>query len=352
MGIMKHSEILVFEKIYQGALVALILCAFLGVTGCHSKGTNSTTTTLTSQTTPTTTSDLDRDGITDAVEDELMRKFAPVVRFHKDEQYLPANVGWYLQRVRMRFEVQLGFDHQLLDKGEVNITNLISQRDHNQASGLSAKPTDFFLEQTDAGGGDELDSYREETREGTGASGWTCYAHVRPVSISTYDIQYIFFYAYNGDLLPTPAESAHEADFEHITVRVSADLKTIEKIYYAAHDDEGKWYYLSNGTGTDDGYTLTADGRPVVYSAVDSHASYPRAGQFDRGLSLPADETGEGGPVWDCINNVVNAGEKEYPRAGMEWIQYSGRWGEIGEVGFTSGPYGPAYQGWWIIDPE
>jgi hypothetical protein len=294
---------------------------------------------------PTTTSasgDLDRDGVPDQIEDQLVLKFAPVVRFHVNEQYLPASVPWYLERVRMRFDVSMGLDKQLLNKGNVTVTGLLSQTQQGQTSGLSAKPSDFFLEQTDASGGDNLDSYRQETRQGSGQAGRVCYAHVRPAPAGThpgeYDIQYVFFYAYNGDLLKTSAETAHEADMEHITVRVGKDHNTIDQIYYAAHDAEGKWYGRQTAPGMQDGYSVNAEGRPVVYSAVNSHASYPWAGAKVRGNGLPDDVTGDGGSEWDTMSNAMNVGEKSYPRHGMLWIQYSGRWGELGTTSFTGGP--------------
>lgn len=293
--------------------------------------------------------DLDRDGLDDAVEDRLMVQFAPVVNFHPDERYLPANVPWYLKRVRLRLDVNLGFDRSFLGIGEIDNSSLISQHDKDQSSGLSASPTGFFLEQTDVNGGDSLDVFRTATRYGPGSPGWVCYAHVRPLSSGACDIQSIFFYAYNGDLLAGTMDSAHEADMEHITVRVKEDFVTIEKVYYAAHDGEGKWYFPSSDNNT--GYSVTSAGRPVVYSALDSHASYPTAGVIDRGIYLPSDKTGNGGLVWDCRTNVVNLGEKAYPRPGQEWLHYSGHWGEIGEVGYTKGPYGPAYQEWWDGDP-
>jgi hypothetical protein len=289
-------------------------------------------------------------------EDQLIQRFAPVIRFHIDEQYLLANIPWYLQRVRMRFDVGRGLDDQILNKGSVTTTSLISQKNQGQVSGLSTNPSDFFLEQTDVSGGDDLDRYRQETRKGTGPASWISYAHVKPAPIDTnpdmYDIQYIFFYAYNGDLLKTRVESAHEADMEHITVRVKNDLKTVYQIYYAAHDSEGKWYDRQTDIGIQDGYSVTNDGRPIVYSAINSHARYPWAGRQNRGIELPDDATSDGGVEWDSRQNVVNLGEKTYPRKGMEWLQYSGHWGEMGDTSFTSGPSGPAYQSWWDLDLE
>jgi hypothetical protein len=337
------------------ASLVLVSCGGPAATVSTSPVTSSATATATPPASLTTSSpplpggvDEDRDGIADRIEDDLVARFAPVVRLHPDEQYMPASVAWYLPRVRMRFDVSLGLDKQLLDKGSVNPGSLIAQANKGQMSGLSAAPTDFFLEQTDASGGDDYDAYRAETRKGPAPAGWTCYAHVRPAANhpDMYDIQYIFFYAYNGDMLATAAESAHEADMEHITIRVEKDRQTVQKIYYAAHSGEGRWY--DRGAN---GYSVTADGRPIVYSAINSHASYPWARRIDRTL-LPDDETREGGVDWDCRQNVANLGEEDRPRAGMQWLQYSGRWGEIGETDIASGPLGPAYQSWWTADPE
>ena len=340
-------------------LLAIALAVTLSLsTSCHTSLSPSSVVSSTSLATLTTTNpgDRDTDGISDEIESQLIQRFAPIVSLHADEQYLPANVPWYLPRVRIRFNVPLGIDDQILNKGKVTISSLIIQADRGQISGLSASSSNFFLEQTDTSGGDALDSYRQETRKGTGEDGWVCYAHVRPAPTDTYagmyDVQYIFFYAYNGDLLPSKAESAHEADMEHITVMVKKDLNTIYKVYYAAHDGEGHWYNLQTSNGVRDGYAITTDGRPIVYSALNSHASYPWAGNWDRGNVLPHDETVDGGSVWDCRQNVTNLGEKLYPFEGMQWIQFSGRWGEIGEFSFTSGPCGPAYQDWWDSEQE
>ena len=343
------------------AASALIFLIFILV-GCTSQPPPTTTTIQTSQPPPQTTTlppttpvptviDKDRDGISDQTEQELAVKFAPIVMLHPTDPYRPSNILWYLERVRLRYDVSFGLDDQLLGKGQVNITSLLSQSDRGESSGLSADSTNFFLEQTDVIGGDNLDAYRTQTRAGTAASDWICYIHVRPAPGvgGMIDLQYIFFYPYNGDLLPgDQLESAHEADFEHITVRVNGDGVTIYKIFYSAHGNDGKWYDQASAVGAPDGYSLS-DGRPVVYSAVDSHASYPWEGTWVRN-NLPDDYTSSGGPSWDTVASVSNVGEKAYPAAGAEWIQYSGHWGEIGSVIFTTGPYGPAYQGWWGED--
>lgn len=184
----------------------------------------SITTTNTSFTSSPTTSsiDNDKDSIYDSIEENLIKQFAPVVYLNSEEEYLPSNIVWYLPRVRMRFDVDFGIDDKILNIGEVNLTTLINKTDRNQSSGLSKQPTHFFLEHTDKWGNDLLDDYRMETRASADQTQWVCYSHVRPVpagSVGKYDIQYIFFYAYNGDLVTGPVVTEHEADFEHITVR-------------------------------------------------------------------------------------------------------------------------------------
>jgi len=309
------------------------------------------TTITTSESTPV--NDIDHDGIDDAIENQLIEKFAPVVKLSPEEVYQPAGITWFLPRARMIFAVNFGFDKQVLDKGKVTLTSLISQSYNNQYSGLSTSHTDFFLEATDISGGGSLDDYRMETRTGLPSQEWVCYARVRqsPGNISSYDIQYIFYYAYNGDLVIGPLNTEHESDFEHITVRVFKDQNTISQIYYAAHDNEGKWYKMQTSPGAQDGYSITADGHPVVYAALNSHASYPWAGKWQRN-NLPDDHTAGDGLIWDCRLSVQNLGEKNYPAKDMQWIQYSGHWGEIGTQGFTTGPLSPAYQQWWDSDPE
>jgi hypothetical protein len=334
-------------------LILLFFTLFIP-TGCNHQVTNTVSTIPTTTAVQSSPNDIDNDGITDSVEDELIRKFAPVVKLHPSEQYLPAETSWYIMRIKMSFDVRLGPDPQLLKKGEVSIGSLLNQTYHEQTSGLSTTATNFFLEQTDINNGDSLDNYRKETRKGKEPSDWICYTHVRFAPsdhAGMYDIQYIFFYAYNGDMAWGPIESAHEADFEHITVRVENNLNDIHAIYYAAHDGEGKWYARQTSPGLNDGYSLTANGRPIVYSGLDSHASYPWATQWKR-TEKPDDYTADNGREWDCSSRVVNLGEKSFPRQDMKWIQYSGHWGEIGQFSWTTGPYGPAYQSWWNSDPN
>lgn len=288
--------------------------------------------------------DSDADGLLDSLEDQLLWRFAPVVRLHPGDAYRPSSADWYIARTHMRFHHSGCSDDQILNKGQITTGNVDLQSHQNkngwpgcghnssrQYSDMRTPNSRFFLQIPN-------DSAEGTTRLGAPSNDWTCYAHVRraPGSSTQYDVQYWFFYPYNGAL--AAGAGGHEGDWEHITVRVWDDGTTISEVYYSAHNDEGQWYPAWQ-------LSYTGDGRPVAYSAVNSHASYPWADTWDRN-NLPDDQTADGGPAWDCRRGVWNVGEYGRPlNKGRYWLNYSGRWGEIGEI--FSGPWGPAYQAYW-----
>lgn len=300
--------------------------------------------------------DADGDGLDDALEIQLVNRFAPVVRLYPNDDYRPANVDWYLARVTMRFNHVTCEDCEMLAPYAVTLGGLISKQhkektrwpvcSHNDTIQYSRNTTPDPSDQTDFFLQIPNDVNEETTRRGD-LSAAVCYAHVRRAPSHhpmRYDVQYWFFYAYNGQVDPIDVTS-HECDWEHITVRVEPDGQTIHRILFAAHgEDEHRWYD-AGGPGV--GYTLIG-GRPVVYSAKHSHASYPWAATWDR-PGVPVDDyTADDGPTWDCLGRTVNVGEGNAPASGMEWIQYTGHWGEIGNPGlWTTGPYGPAFQDPW-----
>jgi hypothetical protein len=290
--------------------------------------------------------DQDADGISDPLETTLINRFAPVVRLHPSDENRPSTVEWYLARTHMRFHHSGCSDDQILNKGAVTVANVSTQAHQNkggwpgcghsgqswQYSGTATPNSRFFLQIPN-------DSSEYTTRLGAPSGSWKCYAHVRRAAgaPTEYDVQYWFFYPYNGQ--SSWGFGAHEGDWEHVTVRVYSDGTTIDKMYFSAHEGEGDWYFP---------YQLYySGGRPVAYSAWHTHASYPWPGTWVR-TNLPDDQTANGGPQWDCLSSLVNVGEYGKPLNGQSWLLYSGRWGEIGEI--FSGPWGPAYQSKWNAD--
>jgi hypothetical protein len=149
-----------------------------------------------------------------------------------------------------------------------------------------------------------------------------------------YDIQYWFFYAYNDSF----ASFNHEGDWERITVSVNRKGEFVEAVF--GQHNYSKTYKRNQ-------LMFVRKTHPVVYSADGSHASYPRAGSFNIKHAPNRDHTYNGGPQWQTWKGLINVGEKRYPRNRQYFIQYGGRWGEIGETRWTSGPTGPAAKPEW-----
>lgn len=265
--------------------------------------------------------------------------FSPILKFHPDDEYLPSSVAWYLNRVKMRFHRSGKSDLAVLSKGQVNSTSILNQRAEGQFSSSTNK-SDFFLQIPN----DELE---KETRRGD-LSNANCYVHVRSgfQSSNDFDIQYWFFYPYSGNIAKV-GNFAHEGDWEHITVVVE-DYREIKHIWFSEHGNSHK--YLERTENRTTGYELNSAGHPMVYSAKHSHASYPEANTIDQVISV--DELSNVGPSWNTWNKLVLIGTKSSPSRGQEWIQYNGRWGELGitDTFGTSGPYGPAFQESWLSE--
>jgi Vacuolar protein sorting-associated protein 62 len=277
--------------------------------------------------------DGDQDGIPDAWEGKLAAKFAPQVRLppSSEDWTRPASVDWYLVVSTMRFNHSGCSDCQVMFNGTITQDALSKQfhkgKDflcsHSAGNNSSAVSDKFFLQPIN-------DSYHA----GAPANLWKVYAHIFRRN-NGYAIQYWFFYAYNDSI----GSANHEADWEHITVSTDANGNFVSA-WYAQHE---------GGTTYNSGQITFINGtHPVVYSADGSHASYPKAGNYDipwvPGLD---DHCYENGPVWNTWENFVNVGEKEYPLNGQSFIKYAGRWGEIGETSITTGPLGPSFQAAW-----
>lgn len=232
---------------------------------------------------------------------EVVERFAPEVRLHPEERYFPASVSWFLERAQ---KTRAGLGEKL---------------------GLS------FYHIPD-------DERRDETRAGDLESAET-YVHIRELGEDKegMDIQYWFFYPYNGPLIPGPVNGAHEGDWEHITVRLERSWRRIKQIYYAAHDDEGRWF-LPKQIQFQDGT------HPVVYSARYGHASYPTPGLKSRGY-LPADRVADGGEVWQTWRSLRVIADPIGPRPDIDWLSFEGHWGRPAR--FFPAPQGPAFQDYW-----
>jgi len=312
--------------------------------------------------------DVDRDGIADFTEMELLRRFAPMVWLHSTETSFPVNVEWLLSVSRLRFSHPGCSDHELIPQGKVTADNLINQFHRNVNSPPFCKPWNccdhegpilsskqytaepkksFFLQ------------YPDSTHGGlTNRDEWAIYGHVYPAFNNQIALQYWQLYAYNDSI----QSFNHEGDWEYSAILIKRD-GTPQRF---AHFRHGR--VVENRP---DEIELAGE-HHITFSAKGSHGQYARAHEstavltetcVDESVSdgLQGDliardkcEKGIGWATWE--GTIVNVGERHFPMPGAKWIQYSGLWGEIGAaaisvpvvdktpIAFTSGPPGPAYQ--------
>jgi Vacuolar protein sorting-associated protein 62 len=263
-----------------------------------------------------------------------IQQYAPELRLHPNDIYRPTSVPLYLQNTRMRRHRRWWPDVHILDPFEVNVRTLISQSSGGQYSGLGSGRTNFFV---------EIAINVDETRRGRLAVA-RCYVHLRraPASGEGWDIQYWFFYAYNGDIT-FGADFEHEGDWEHLTVRLDPQVQAIQEVFFHVHNTESQWRQPGE-------FQVTGRTHPIAYSARHTHATYWNAGKQHRRF-LPDDHTSDDGPAWPTWQAISLIGERDRPVLGNDWVRYTGKWGQIGTIfSWLSGPHSPSFQGYWSDD--
>ncbi|MCP4683989.1 MAG: Vps62-related protein [bacterium] len=274
----------------------------------------------------------------------VSRRFAPRVYFHPEENYLPSSVPWFLNRVCLYHITALHAKrvprpYPVLDKGEVKADNLACQKRKGDDSSRKRRYGVFYLTIP-------KDRAEWKTRFGNLAKA-TCYCHVQPAKTpGRWWLAYCFFYPFNGSI-SQGIEITHEGDWELVKVEVDKTGTKMYRIYCAAHA-KGGWFARETSPGN--GFKCFSKTHPIVYSARDSHASYPTVGKQHR-KGLPDDHTGQGLKM-DCWQDphLTLLGNKSMPSAGQDWLRFRGYWGHLGSgipLIPDRGPLGPAYKSWW-----
>jgi hypothetical protein len=278
-------------------------------------------------------------------------RFAPEVRLHPDDPHRPSSVEWYLKRTRLRLRRGLLCrDEELLPLGRVTSEKL------GELTNRSDDPESLYL-------GIPRGAHRRDTRRGFrpvgGMLSAPCYVNARaaPDDSSAFDLQYWFFYPFNGR---EGRHIPHEGDWEHITVRVtnSADPRLL-RTYISAHGQEnGGWASPDGEESRGRILRLNSTGNPIIYSALGSHASYTAPGVQKQGWPKAGDRTSDGGPVWNTADDLVLSEVNGQPPDGNcsthPWLRFQGRWGAIRGLArpfASSGPIGPSHQSPWTGEP-
>ncbi|RYP37118.1 hypothetical protein DL767_003072 [Monosporascus sp. MG133] len=180
------------------------------------------------------------------------------------------------------------------------------------------------------------------------------------------DAFWFFFYAYNlGQTVLGVRYGNHVGDWEHAMVRFDSGVP--RAVFFSEHEGGQAYaWHAVEKRGNE-----TEKQRPVLYSAVGSHAMYAMPG--DHPYILPfgvlKDQT-DRGPLWDPRKNfraywydytaaASNGLEpvREQPEAPTGWFHYGGRWGDrlyglddarqwrlFGQYHYVTGPTGPKFK--------
>ncbi|MCG8557147.1 MAG: hypothetical protein MJD61_17950 [Proteobacteria bacterium] len=173
---------------------------------------------------------------------------------------------------------------------------------------------------------------------------WIVYAHVYISGVEQVTIQYWFFWPYNDQF------NNHEGDWEHINVVVNVSNEAYPYATQLVY-----WHHTTYTVVQPSQVQWVDTYHPRVFTASGSHANYPNKSSCDsaefpwgRGCSSHAAEQwwtwadGKGSNAGWQGGGTLNMGERNHPFFSMDWIDYGGRWGELGTVPGTSGPPGPA----------
>ncbi|KAK7749188.1 Vacuolar protein sorting-associated protein 62 [Diatrype stigma] len=182
------------------------------------------------------------------------------------------------------------------------------------------------------------------------------------------DAFWFFFYAYNlGQTVLGVRYGNHVGDWEHAMIRFDSGVP--RAVFFSEHEggQAYAWHAVEKRRDGGAGNETNAEvkQRPVIYSAVGSHAMYAMPG--DHPYVLPfgmlRDQT-DRGPLWDPRKNFraywYDYAEeelepvREQPEAPTSWFHYRGRWGDqlyglddhrqwrlFGQYHYVTGPQGP-----------
>jgi len=186
---------------------------------------------------------------------ELARRFAPVLRYHSQELFVPIPRAAYVSRTQLK--EQEGRFVRVLRQ-----TLVPDDLPARQGTCLRSRGCLFFLDVRGVEPDPPKDSQRAYDvieNELLRTSSPTVYSHVTHYDDSgEYAVQYWFLYFFNYRL------NEHESDWEQITVRLDADRNPVD-VFYSSHEGghHRNWERVER------------DGEhPVVYPALGSHANY------------------------------------------------------------------------------
>lgn len=273
---------------------------------------------------------------------------APIVRLHPNEEFMPMAVSDFLANCRLLWvsgNRKDGFRTTDFAPGASGVPPAVlsaTQGLHGPSDwrAWSRRPHDARIAEDGrmAVLAHEVDEPSADFDE---ADPPPAFCHVYQLAGNTY-IAYWLFYGHSKFL----GTFQHQGDWEHVTLRLKDGVA--DGAFFAVHHYK---YFVDPSNLEYD------DGRIVVYSAKNRHASWWKAGDYvpqpppwqdeeevgelgeRRRISLPflKDETSSEGVRWDVSGNLQVL-------ADQPWRHYAGAWGRLGKGNNGTGPLGPWYK--------
>jgi hypothetical protein len=191
----------------------------------------------------------------------LARRFAPILKFHSRELFVPIRQAAYVRETQLKEEEGRFF--KLIEAAP-----LLDSLPAVEGSCLRSRGCQYFLDVRGVEPHPPKHSERAyadlETHLLRVGERPTIYAHVTHYDDSgDYAVQYWFLYLFNYRL------NEHESDWEQITVRLDEDKNPVGALYSAhAGGNISPWSEIEK-----------EDDHPFVYPALGSHANYFKSGK-------------------------------------------------------------------------
>ena len=261
---------------------------------------------------------------------ELLRRYRPLLRYDSQESYFADSAAIWTDspgNVLRRADGEvIAAARPKANQAQLSLSLLAAKQYSRgapvRASDVISDPTRDYSTQAAA-----IHQRREYANR--------MYGHTETGSDGRLWLQYWFFYFYNDYNLLGPLVRAglHEGDWETIQMRLNADNSEPDLAVFAQH---------SHAQAKPWGEVERVDGRPVVYPARGSHASYFSAGVHWTGVWFDYADGERATP--ELTLEIVTGGDPEY-----RWIYWPGHWGDTKSSGGldATSPTGPAAHGQW-----
>ncbi|KAI3719270.1 hypothetical protein L6452_20165 [Arctium lappa] len=245
----------------------------------------------------------------------LIQTYSPVVYFHPNEPYLPTSVDWFFQNGALVYH-----------KGDESNPNPINPNGSNLPQGGSNDDT-YWLDLP-------KDGSKEKVKKGNLQTA-NAYFHIKPMYGGFFtDIATWVFYPFNGASrakvefvnISLGKIGEHVGDWEHVTLRINNFNGELHSMFFSQHS-WGTWvsaWDLEYASGNN---------KPIVYSSLNGHSSYPKPGLVligPVGVNIGLrDDTAKGDKMMDTGLRATVVAAEYLGSAVVEppWLNYFRKWG-------------------------